>query len=47
MLPFQMENGSPGDFPLPVYRLLIMQTDLSFVRLLLKKQTEVFRFQTD
>jgi hypothetical protein len=28
MLPFQMENRSPGDFPQSVYRLLIVQTEV-------------------
>ncbi len=28
MVPFQMENGSPGDFPQSVYRLLIVQTEV-------------------
>jgi hypothetical protein len=28
MLPFQMENRSPGDFPQSVYRLLIVHTEV-------------------
>jgi hypothetical protein len=28
MPPFQTENGSPGDFPWSIYRLLIVQTEV-------------------
>jgi hypothetical protein len=28
MLPLQTENGSPGDFPESIYRLLIVQTEV-------------------
>jgi hypothetical protein len=28
MLPFQTEKGSPGNVPLSVYRLLIVQTEV-------------------
>ncbi len=48
VLPFQTENGSRGDFPL--LRLPFAHHangSLSFVRLLTKKQTELFRLQTD
>jgi hypothetical protein len=42
----KMENGSPGDFPVSVYRLPIVQLKVCLY-LRLHKQTEVIRLQTD
>jgi hypothetical protein len=40
MLPFQTENGSPGDFSLSVYRLLIVQSEVLYVvRLFVDEET--------
>ncbi len=38
MLLFQSENGSSDNFAESVYRLLIVQKEMLFVRLLTKKQ---------
>jgi hypothetical protein len=43
VLPFQMENGSPGNFPKSVYHL--PSCKFKFVCLFTKKQTEIIRLQ--
>ncbi len=50
MLPFQMENGSTGDFPIFLNPLPIVHRakwKVFFVRLLTQKQTEVIHLQLD
>jgi hypothetical protein len=33
MLPFQAENRGPGNFPLSVFLLLIMQTEICYINI--------------
>ncbi len=43
----QTENGSTGDFPISLPFVHYVNGNLTFVRLLQKKQTEVIRLHTD
>jgi hypothetical protein len=47
MRPFQTENGSQGDFPKFVYRLLIVQTEVRSFVIVYKEKIEVIHLQTD
>ncbi len=47
MLPLQMENGSPGDFPESIYRLLIVQKEIIVCPFVYKEAYGSYLFSKD